>query len=197
MKAKLKEFIKSPYGLIIVISWIALIICLIIKLFGGNWFELWLNNDKFISFCEFVDNTQWLKMILACLICVATTVPVYIIMLNDNKPKLYILIILILLTIIKSILSWFNSTISFIMDIIILLGVISIFNKKPLRNVICFIIITIFQLMTIGIRNVSFWLGGFNFGNTFIEQSLYQIDYYLMILLFYLHNFRHKVKEVN
>ena len=90
---KIKDFIKSPYGLIITISWIALILCLIIKLFGGHWFELWLNNDKFISFCEFVDNTQWFKMILACIICVATTVPVYIIMLNDNKPKLYILII--------------------------------------------------------------------------------------------------------
>lgn len=192
MKAKLKEFIKSPYGLIITISWIALILCLIIKLFGGNWFELWLENDKFIGFCEFVDNTQCLKIILACIICVASTIPVYLIMLNDNKPKFYILIILILLTIIKSILSWFNSTITLIMDIIILLGVISIFNKKPLRNLICFSITLGFQFLTIGVRSLSL---NFNIGNTFIEQTLYQIDYYLMILLFYLYNFKNKKKE--
>ena len=196
MKAKLKEFIKSPYGLIICISWIALIICLIIKLFGGNWFELWLKNDKFISFCGFVDNTIWLKRVLACIICVASTIPVYLIMLNNNKPKHYVLIILIILTICKSILGWYNSTISFILDIFILLVVITIFNKKPLRNIICFVIVTIFQLITIGLRNVSFWLGGFNFGNTFIEQFLIQIDYYIMIILFYLYNFKYRNKEV-
>ena len=193
MKVKIKDFIKSPYGLIILISWIALIICLIVKLFGGNWFELWLENDNFIKFCEFVDETIWLKRTLAVIICLATTIPIYIIMLNDNKPKLYILIILIVLSITKSILGWYNSSISFIMDIVILLVVITIFNKKPLRNVICFLILNAFQLLTIGVRSISL---NFNYGNTFIEQTIYQIDYFIMIILFYLYNFNIKRKEI-
>ena len=63
MKAKIKDFIKSPYGLIILISWIALIICLIVKLFGGNWFELWLENDNFIKFCEVIQKYKIFKII--------------------------------------------------------------------------------------------------------------------------------------
>ena len=90
----------------------------------------------------------------------------------------------------KTICGWYFPTLAFILDIFILLGLTTIFNKKPLRNIICFIIISAFQLITIGIRNLSFWLGGFNFGNTFIEQLLYQIDYYLMIALFYLYNLK-------
>ena len=193
MRAKIKEFIKSPYGLIILISWIALIICLIVKLFGGNWFELWLENDNFIKFCEFVDSTQWLKMVLACGIAIITTYPVYLIMLDNNKPNKLIAILLILLTIIKSLISWYNSIISFILDIVILLGVITIFNKKPLRNIICFIILNAFQLLTIGVRSISL---NFNYGNTFIEQTIYQIDYFIMIILFYLYNFNIKRKEI-
>lgn len=193
MKAKIKDFIKSPYGLIILISWIALIICLIVKLFGGNWFELWLENDNFIKFCEFVDNTQWLKMVLACGIAIITTYPVYLIMLDNNKPNKLIAILLILLTIIKSLISWYNSIISFILDIVILLVVITILNKKPLRNIVCFIILNAFQLLTIGVRSISL---NFNYGNTFIEQTIYQIDYFIMIILFYLYNFNIKRKEI-
>lgn len=195
MKAKIKDFIKSPYGLLIVISWVALIICLIVKLFGGNWFELWLENAKFIKFCEFVDETIWLKMMLACGIYLISAYPIICIILNKSKLGLKEILIFAPIMITKSIMTWYFSIIAFILDIFILLGLTTIFNRKPLRNLICFMIISAFQLLTIGIRNVSFWLGGFNLGNTFIEQFLIQIDYYLMILLFYLYNFKRNRKE--
>ena len=60
-----------------------------------------------------------------------------------------------------------------------------------LKIVVGNIMIIIFQLVSMGIRNLSLNF----FGNTFIEQFLIQIDYYLMIWLFYLYTFNTKKVE--
>lgn len=189
---KFKSFYNNTYGKLITISWVLLALCLIIKLFGGNWFELNTENSKFIEFCLYVENKTILKRLIALIICLLTTIPVYCIMLNQKKPKLKIMLLLIALTIIKSIISWYNTTISFILDFVITLGVMTIFNKNIKRNIVCVIIVNVLQIMTILIRNVSFGFGGYNFGNSVIENMLYQIDYYIMIVLFYLYNFKRK-----
>lgn len=195
IKENIKKFFNDKYGMLITISWIVLIVCFIIKMLGGNWFELWYDNEKFISFCNYVDKNILLKRVLACIICVATSFPIYCIMLKQQKPKWHISIILIFLTIFKSFIGYYNSIVSFMLDIFILLILITIINKQPLRNIICFLIINAMQILTILIRNLHFGFGNFTFGNTFIEQSIYQVDYYLMIELFYLYTFKNKKKK--
>lgn len=189
-----KAFYNDTYGMLIVVSWAIFIICLIIKLFGGNWFELGTSNTKFIAFCEYVDNTLWLKKTLAVAICLFTTYPVYCIMLNEQKTKPIISITLIILTAFKSFIGWYNTIISFILDIFILLVLMTIFNKNFKRNIICFVIINAMQILMLLVRNLDFGFGNFTFANTFVEQAIYQIDYYLMIVLFYLYNFKRKKK---
>lgn len=189
-----KTFYDNKYGMLIVVSWILFIICLVLKLFGGNWFELGTSNTKFISFCEYVDNTLWLKKTLAVVICLFTTYPVYCIMLNEQKPKPIISITLIVLTIFKSLISWYNSIISFCLDVFILLILMTILNRNFKRNIVCFLILNALQIMTLLLRNLDFGFGNFINGNSFVEQSIYQVDYYLMILLFYLYNFKRKKK---
>ena len=197
MRAKIKDFIKSPYGLIILISWIALIICLIVKLFGGNWFELWLENDNFIKFCEFVDSTQWLKMVLACGIYLGTGYPVLCIMLNNKVLNLKETLIFIPLMITKSILGWYILWLAYIIDMLIIVLLPLIFRKfKNFKMVIIGnILIILFQFLTLTIRNIGFGVG-FNNENIFLIQVLYQFDYYIMILLFYMYYFKFKSKEV-
>ena len=193
MKAKIKDFIKSPYGLIILISWIALIICLIVKLFGGNWFELWLENDNFIKFCEFVDNTQWLKMVLACGIAIITTYPVFCIIYNVKYYKGLWLVLYIIIMILKSLSGWIWNGLSYIIDLLILIIIPMIITKNWKRPIIVNIIILGLQFMTFGVRNLNVGTG-FKVNNTFIIQVLYQIDYYLMLILLYLYNTK-KLKE--
>ena len=196
MKAKIKEFIKSPYGLIILISWIALIICLIVKLFGGNWFELWLENDNFIKFCEFVDNTQWLKMVLACGIYLITTLPAMCVFLNIKKFNLKLALLFIPLMVIKSFISWYVLLISYILDIIILILIPLIICKLKNWKRVIFgnILVMLFQLLLIFLRNLNSGLNNFD---SFIQQAIIQVDYYLMILLFYLYNTKKIEKEEN
>lgn len=193
---KFKEFYNNKYGMLITVSWGLLIICLIIKLFGGNWFELSSENEKFISFCSFVDNTQWLKMILACLICLITGYPFLCILLNKEKLNLKESLIFIPLMICKSILGWYILYISYILDVFIIILIPLILNKFKnwKRVIIGNILIFIFQLMLIIIRNFS---GGLNDFGTFIPQVIIQIDYFLMIFLFYLYNIKNIRKEDN
>lgn len=193
MLNKFKEFYKNTYGMLITLSWILLIVCLIIKLFGGNWFELESQNGKFIQFCIYVDEHILLKQIFGTIIALITTFPLYCIMLNEQKPKLWKVILLLSLLTIKCIIGWFNSTIGLILDIIILLGVITLLNKNIKRNIICFVFINALQIITLLLRNASFGfdLNCFNY-NLFIVQTLYQIDYYIMIILWYLYTFKRK-----
>lgn len=193
LKEKFIAFNNTTYGMLIVVSWVVLLICLVIKLFGGNWFELWWDNEKFISFCNYVENTMWLKMSIACVMFCASGYISLCVILNEKLLSKKHLSLFLPLMIIKSILNWYLTIIPFILDIFILLGLTTIINKNFKRNIICFLLINAFQLMTIFIRNIN---PNFNYGNTLIQTYLYQIDYYIILLLFYLYNFKRKeIKE--
>lgn len=191
MLNKFKEFYKNTYGMLITLSWILLIVCLIIKLFGGNWFELNSENSKFIDFCNYVDNNLWLKMILACIIYLISGYFILSCILNKKLDKKLILIFFPLMML-KSILNWYLSIIPFVLDLFILIGLTTIINKNIKRSVLSYLFILLLQILTLLTRNLSFGLSEFNFNNTFVEQFLFQIDYYIMIILWYLYTFKRK-----
>lgn len=184
-----KDFYNDKYGMLIVVSWVVLIFCLIVKLFGGNWFELGVENEKFVAFCNYVDNTMWLKMALACLIYLFTNYFILCILINRKKLDKKIVALFLPLMITKSIINWYFTTLGLMLDVIILIVLPIVITRKWKRVIFGNLLVMVFQLLTLGIRNLSI---NFNFGNTFLEQSLYQIDYYLMIILFYLYTFKKK-----
>lgn len=194
--SKFKAFYGTTYGMLIVISWVVFLICLIIKLLGGNWFELSTDNTRFIAFCNFVDNTQWLKMILACCIYLITTLPVLLILLNEPKLKPRNCAIFIPLMICKSVVSWYSVVISYILDFVIIILLPLILKRFKNWKIVIFgnILVFVFQCITLLTRNIGVKMG-FNINNTFLVQMIFQIDYYLMILLFYLYYFKNKNKE--
>ena len=61
--AKLKTYIQIT-RITIVICWIALFAFWAIKLFGGNFFEIVVQNDNFIKFSDIVQNT-WVKYLVS------------------------------------------------------------------------------------------------------------------------------------
>lgn len=191
---KFKSFYDNTYGMLITVSWVVLIICLIIKLLGGNWFELGTDNERFIAFCEYVDTNLVLKRILACSIYLLTTLPILCILLNERKLKPRSCAIFIPLMICKSIISWYILAISYILDVVIIILLPLILCKFKNWKVVIFgnLLVFAFQLLLIVVRNLS---GGLNGYETFIQQAIIQVDYYIMILLFYLYYFRNKEKK--
>ena len=184
-----KDFYNDKYGMLIVVSWVVLIFCLIVKLFGGNWFELGVENEKFVAFCNYVDNTMWLKMALACLIYLFTNYFILCILINRKKLDKKIVALFLPLMITKSLISWYVLWVSYVLDVLILVILPLIIGKKWKRVIFGNLLVMGFQLLTLAIRNIS---GDFTLNNIFLVQVLYQIDYYLMIILFYLYTFKKK-----
>ena len=194
LKEKFIVFNNTTYGMLIVVSWVVLLICLVIKLFGGNWFELWWDNDKIISFCNYVEDTTWLKMSIACVIYLISTYLLVCIILNKDKLNKKLSLIYIPLMIMKSLLNWYLVIIPFLIDLVILLIIPILYNKKWKRAIFCFIGVSLLQIVSIILRNVSF---DFNIGNTLIENYLIQVDYYIIIILGYLYVKRNLKKGEN
>lgn len=182
---------KHKYSLIIKVSWMALLACLVIKLLGGNWFEIKTDNQKFLSFCEWVDDNKPVKIVLACFISLLSCMPILCILINKERLGKYNFLF-IPLVILRSIISWFIPYSSYVLDVVILLIIpliITKFNWK--RVLLCNLLVLLFQVIILLIRNLSISFG-FNMNNTFVVQMIYQLDYIIMIFLFYLYNFRER-----
>lgn len=141
LREKISKFANDKYGMLIFMSWIILIACLVVKMFGGNWFELSTENSKFIEFCLYVDEHIWLKAILACGIYLISGYLIICIFINKSKLNLKHIIIFFPIMIFKSLSSWKYGTLAFVLDLIILLVITTIFNKNILRTILCFLIL--------------------------------------------------------
>lgn len=186
---------KKNFKTLIIMCWVLLAVCVIIKLFGGNWFELSTDNTKFIEFCSYVDNTMWLKMTLACVNYLVSGYFVICISLNKSKLSKKELLLFIPLMIVKSILTWYNSFIPIILDLVILFVLPLIITKKIIRPIIVILLVLAFQLLTLLIRNLGL-NDNFNYNNTLISM-LYQIDYIIMIFLSYIYNIKYFKRKEN
>ena len=178
---------KKNFKTLIIMCWILLAVCVVIKLFGGNWFELSTDNTKFIEFCNYVDNTMWLKMTIPCLVSLCSNYILLCVLLNKTKLNIKECIIFGTLLIFKSIISWYITWLPFILDIFILILIPLLLCKFKYwkRILIGNVLVMVFQLISLMIRNLGVIL---ILGNTYIEQFLYQIDYFVMLILYYLYN---------
>lgn len=184
---------KNKYKMLIITSWVVLIICFIIKIIGLKNFDFQSDNSKFIRFCNYVDNILWLKMIIACIVCVLTTYPIICVLINKKYLNIKSSLIYIPLMIASSIISWYSTIINMIIQGIYLIIIPLIQTKGKFKRIILTIIfVSLFQIISLLIRNIN--ITNFNDNNCMISL-MFQIDYYIMILLLYLYNFKER-KEV-
>lgn len=177
---------------LIVTSWVVLIACFLIKILGGNWFELAVENEKFILFCNFIDNTPDVKILLTAVIYCISTYFVVCAMIGVKKLTLPQSIFVIIYMLIRSILSWYYPVLTFFMDIILLLGITTLFSKSFKRSIIGFLLINAFQIVSLVLRNIG--INDFNNLN-YVSMLLLQVDYYIMIFMYYLYSTKKKGVE--
>ena len=180
---------------VIIISWISLALCFVIKIFGGNFFEIMCNNPKYKSLCEYAENHLWLDFILSIvstLLC----------------QSLYLLAIIqkykfttkqFLLTFVSCVFCWFVRIylpkISIFCDIwlFIVLPLIMLGKnyKKYWHILVAFLLNFLFQLISLLVKNLSIGL----VDESIFVVLIYGIDVYIMCFLYYL--YRNFIKEQN
>lgn len=184
---------ENKYKVLIIACWGALLFCFIIKLFGGNFFEPYVNNDKFIAACNWLDDTLWAKYLVSS---VVYSIGVYLVYLAMIKKRLFKDWWYILLCLPCSIIKGFNIYIGSAYDFFLLcvLPLIRLKFKGWLRVVMGIISMLVFQLISLFTRDIGWYLPS----DSMLILLIMQIDYYIMIVLYYLYSnsYNKKVEEV-
>lgn len=182
---------KDKYKTLIISCWVVLLCCFVVKLLGGNFFEIVCENEKFIRFCNFIDGNI-LKYVIS-FIMYMTSAFIYMLAVVKNEitnvKKIIAIVLYSALWVIKLIV-YDLQIVATLIEFIGVIGIPILLNKKYWKmSLIGCILNFVFQLISVIIKNLSL---------SFIDSStingiIFSIDYYIMIILFYLY----RIKEDN
>lgn len=167
----------------IILCWVLLFVCFIIKLCGANLFEIVCTNERFIEVCNFIDNT-FLYYVLSFVFYYVNN---FIYLLSATYKKMFkfktILITTIILVLLYTI-KIFYPKISFILEIIVMIGLPIALIRNIKVSLLSFILLNIFQLLSLFIKNIGIDI----LDTTFLISTILMLDYLIMNVIFYLYS---------
>ena len=182
---------KQKYKVLIIVCWAVYIACLIIKLCGGNRFEIATSNETFIAICDYIDNTLWLKMVVCSIFYILGSYLSFLCLTKQKFGKDWRMAFILLIASILNI--YFNNTyvnIGISAFTLIVIPILRNQGKYWLHVIIGCLLIFLFQLISLITRNI-----GWNLDNqSTLVLLIMQIDYYIMLVIYYLYINR---KEIN
>ncbi len=191
----------------IILCWIMLIVCFIIKLFGGNWFEIICNNEHFVYVCNYLDKHLIPNYAIAFVLYISSTYLVVCACCLTSKPNLKQFFLIIIVIFVVWATQFITMTVKSILEIIMFLllpffvSCLSIgFNnwKTALKGnwykgIIGYVLVLLFQLLSLITKNIGIKITDSSTLITFILM----IDYYIMVMLYYLYVLLKTKKEKN
>ena len=146
---------------LIAVCWIAYIICLIIKLCGGNRFEIATTNQKFIDICNYIDNTLRLKMTISSIAYVFSGYMIYLCL---TKQKLFndwwMIIVLFAFSLVNMFLNNFYVNLSISILCAFIIPLIRTKGRARLHIIIGNLLMMLFQQISLWTRNIGWNLDG-------------------------------------
>lgn len=157
---------KNPsktFKILIIFCWTTLIAYVIIKIHNDTLFELHTNNQSFINFCNKVDNTTILQIIIGLISSYICYSLMYLAMIGKYWLDKLELIIFIPVLRITTVVKVFNNVIGIVFDIIMSLGIPMLFLKKNNFSTLKAILTVIygnvldisFQMLSLFTRNLN------------------------------------------
>lgn len=150
------------YRRALIICWAILVSCWVIKMFGGNFFNIACSNERVIAICNWLD-TSWLKYVIFYLLYIASSY--LLIIITDGGFRftkmaivktiitfstIWIMKLLIDINIIKININFID-----IADIILLVVILYLFTKRPVRSIISVVLYFVFILLSTITKNVG------------------------------------------
>lgn len=169
----------------IILCWITLLICFIIKIFGGNFFNIIISTETYTKYNKIFD-TGLMYYISRYVLCQIGT---FIYLLAVTRQTYYNFKTFMVILVINSmvfIVKCFNQIVGLVLDITILEIAVPLVIRRNLKSVIIgVVLLNSFQLISLFVKN----LGIFKvLDTTFIIGFIYSLDYYLMLFIYYLYN---------
>lgn len=187
-----KEVNKNILKTAIIISWVVLAICFIIKIFGGKIFNISTTNATFIKVCSFLDNHLWLQNIIAFCANLLTVSLLNMAVLQQKSLHARQFILVAISTAIQFacaiIGEWLNNKIitiaGFVFSFMPYFICPLILSRKILRSTVAVLLYLAFQSISIFIKGLA--IIKVNSDSTLIAL-IYGVDLYIMLILYYLH----------
>lgn len=180
----------------IIICWVLLAICLVIKLFGGNFFAIVCTNDNFVNVCNFVDKS-FIKYILYFALFMTESIMLLFIV----KPNIKLKSIIFVLYILACIICWvlkvlieqgiinLNAALVSIILILYLYVILAITTKRYVFSFVIVIYNMLLSLLSAILKSISLT----NFiTDSFLITTIFMIDYYILLTLTFLYQRKNK-----
>lgn len=181
---------KDKYLVLTITCWVLLSICIILKLFGAAMFAASSNNETFINFCNYIQNS-FLFYIVTPLFNITSTCIFLMAVLKVKKPDWRWLTPYIAYAILKTIFYKYN-ILFFILDILVIIIIpLLVDYHKWLRIIICVIINLSFQLVSMFLKLDHYKM----FDDNLVVGIILSIDYYIMLILMWLYSIDKKKEE--
>lgn len=183
----------------IIICWVLLAICLVIKLFGGNFFTIMCDNENFISVCNFVDKSFIRYILYFALFMTESIMLLYIV-----KPNIKFKRVLVWLYILACILCWvlkvlieqniinLNPALVSVFLVLYLYVILAITTKRYIFSFVVVIYNMLLSLLSAVLKSVS--LSNF-ITDSFLITTIFMIDYYILLTLTFLYQRKNKQKK--
>lgn len=176
----------------IILCWILLAVCFVVKIFGGNFFNIVCQNKRFIKACEFVDKNVWLQYIIGC-ISTLFLQTLYLLAISKHlwftrKREVVIVVTTMMLGVGLRLISNIFGYIIDIYQYLIMPFLIKDkyhFNVKTRRVILAFCLTFIFQLVSLLVKNIGIKIIT---DDLFLIVIIYFIDVYIMTTLYYLYS---------
>lgn len=182
---------------VIVISWIALAICFVIKLFGGNLFEVVCKNETFIAVCEYCDNNWWARYIIGLTNTLLSTYLFVMAVVQDIKLKLWEHILLICTCVIGVGIKLWSDNIGWVFDIWQMFIMPAIFIGKDFKQywkiLLGVALLLVFQVISLFIKNLAIHTA--TSINGLVVSLIYSLDITIMLVLYFLYAYFIKIKK--
>lgn len=176
---------NNKYKVLIISCWSLLIVCCLFKLFGANIFIVGVEEGNFKLVCEFINNNIIIRSICNILMNIIGSGFYYMAVLKDKRPRLKWFMPLIVYAILKQVFRENYSSIFFILDFGMTIGLPIIINYKKWKSILLGCLLTlIFQILSMFLKLDNFVM----FDENFLIGTILSIDYYIMLILYYLYS---------
>lgn len=179
---------REKYKTLIISCWVVLLCCFVVKLLGGNFFEIVCKNEKYIAFTNFFNQGIPYILITTIFYVVSTSI-VFMAICKFEKPKWWVILATFIFITIKQVLYKYVA-LTFILEFGYMIVLPIIYNKKLwLRAIIGVLLVLLFQIISLITKNIGI---KFLYYDVF-TAIIFTIDYYIMIILYWLYS----IKEEN
>lgn len=181
-KLDVKKYLRR----VIIVCWIALIVCVIIKLFGANLFEIVCKNDTFNTVCAYADTHIWADYLISAVYCFVSLYFFTLAILQERKFKAWQLSIVIVTVLVGTAVKIWSVIGGWIFDIWQFIGMQILFLGKKYKQYwkipLAIVLLAVFQLISMFVKNIDL---GTTLGDSILIGAIFSIDVLIMIILYY------------